>query len=215
MSAGNVTIIDEETHIKGIIRDCHTIEIKGYIEGELNAEKVLIHKDGKFYGKLNTKTAEIHGIAQGNVTVKNLIDIRSSGTVNGNIRYGQIVVETGGNLSAELRNIPPELGGDLDLAVKRGSSARVTTMDLTALDPDDDAKDLKYTISNPKNGFVALTNAPGKPVQNFTQVDIEKGYVKFVHDGSKGDSASFDVVVADASGATSGKPQTVKIAILN
>ncbi len=212
MSASNITIIEEDTHIKGQIRDCHQIEIKGYIEGDLIADTVLIHPNGKFFGTLKTGKAEIHGTVQGNVTVTNLIDIRSTGTVNGNVRYGQIVVETGGNLSAELRNIPPEIGGDLDLTVERGKSARVTTMDLTALDPDDDAKDLKYTISNQKNGFVALNTAPTKSVTNFTQVDIEKGLVKFVHDG-KGDKASFDVVVADAKGGTSGKPQTVNIAV--
>ena len=215
MSGSNITIVEADTHIKGTIRDCHKIEVRGYIEGDLVAENVIIHEGGKFYGKLKTDSLQVHGVIQGNVTVKNLIDIKSSGSVNGQIRYGQLAVETGGDLSAELRNIPPELGGDLDLTVSRGKATRVTTMDLTALDPDDDPKDLKYTISNPKNGFVALNNAPKKPVQNFTQVDIEKGIVSFVHDGSNGNSASFEVVVADAKGGTSGKPQTVKVAIRN
>ena len=123
------------------------------------------------------------------------------------------LVETGGILSADLRNIPPEIGGDLDLLVSRGKATRVTPMDLSALDPDDEARDLRFTISNPKNGFVALSNAPGKPVINFTQEDIEKGLVKFVHDGSESNSASFDVVVADAKGGSSGAPQTVKVVV--
>ena len=214
MNASNVTIIEQDTHIDGIIKDCKNIEIRGYIKGELTADTVIIHPNGKFYGKLKTSSLEVHGDIQGNVTVKNLIDIKSTGKVSGNIRYGQLMVATGGDLSAELRNIPPELGGDLDLTVSRGKSTRVTTMDLTALDPDDDPKDLRYTISNAKNGYLSLNNAPKSPITNFTQVDIENGKVSFVHDGN-GNAASFDVVVADAKGGTSGKPQTVKVAVRN
>ncbi len=48
-------------------------------------------------------------------------------------------------------------------------------------------------------------------VINFTQADIEAGRVLFVHDGGDSTSANFDVLVADDSGATSGRAQTVTV----
>jgi Cadherin-like len=76
---------------------------------------------------------------------------------------------------------------------------------------DVEAKDLVFTISNAKNGFVTLAAAPTRPVSRFTQADHEGGSVMFKHDGTNTSTASFNVVVADHTGATSGAPQTVTV----
>jgi hypothetical protein len=107
--------------------------------------------------------------------------------------------------------VPPRLEGDLDITVKRGRSVVITTDDITAVDPDDTPDHLTYTVSNPTGGYVALTTQAGTAVPTFTQADIEAGRVLFVHDGSRGSSASFGIVVADDSGATSGRAQTVTV----
>ncbi len=155
-------IIQEDTIIKGKIRNCRQMEIRGFVEGEFAAESVLIHQGGTFYGTLKTDQADIAGSVQGELFVKNLISIRSSGSVNGNVRYGQLAMEMGADLSAELRNVPPRLAGDLDITVKRGKSVVITTEDITAIDPDDTAEALTYTVSNAINGFVALAGAAGR-----------------------------------------------------
>lgn len=204
-------IIQEDTIIKGKIRNCRQMEIRGFVEGELAAESVLVHQGGSFYGTLKTDQADIAGLVQGELFVKNLISIRSSGSVNGNVRYGQLAMEMGADLSAELRNVPPRLAGDLDITVRRGKSVVITTEDITAIDPDDTPEDLTYTVSNLQNGYVALAASAGISIINFTQADIEAGRVLFVHDGGGSTSANFDVLVADDSGATSGRAQTVTV----
>ena len=90
---------------------------------------------------------------------------------------------------------------------------RITLQDLTALDPDDAAEHLTFTVSRAKNGFVTLATDPARPVRRFTQADLERGTVLFRHDGTDGPLASFDVVVADHAGATSGAAQTVNVAV--
>jgi len=70
-----------------------------------------------------------------------------------------------------------------------------------------------YAVSDAVNGFVALTDAPTSPATSFTQADLEAGKVTFRHDGTATDTASFDVVVTDASGANSGAPQTVRVTV--
>jgi cytoskeletal protein CcmA (bactofilin family) len=204
-------VIQEDTVIKGKIRNCRQMEIRGYLEGDLSAEEVLVHQGGTFFGTLKSDRADVAGSVQGEVYVKNLISIRSSGSVNGNVRYGQLAMEMGADLSAELRNVPPRLEGDLDISVKRGKSVIITTEDITAVDPDDTPDHLIYTISNRNSGYVALTSDKGATAEHFTQADIEAGRVLFVHDGSGGSTASFDVMVADDSGGTSGKAQTVHV----
>jgi cytoskeletal protein CcmA (bactofilin family) len=204
-------IIQEDTVIKGKIRNCRQMEIRGYFEGELAAEEVNVHKGGSFYGTLKSDRADVAGSVQGEVFVKNLINIRASGSVNGQVAYGQLAMEMGADLSAELRNVPPRLSGDLDITVRRGKSVVVTTEDITAIDPDDTPDNLTYTISNLINGHVALLNDKGTAIANFTQADIEAGRVLFVHSGGAGQNANFDVLVADDSGATSGRAQTVTV----
>jgi cytoskeletal protein CcmA (bactofilin family) len=208
-----VLVVREDTAIVGEIRNCRQIEIYGYVEGKVSADTVLIHPSGRFFGTVNSDNADIHGTLQGDVSVKHLINIRSSGTVSGNVRYGQLALEAGGNLSAEVRNVPPTIAGDLGLAVNRGRTVAITLNDLTAFDPDDKAKDLTFTVSNARNGFVSLTGAPSQAVTRFTQADLQNGAVMFKHDGTRSASASFDVVVADRAGAVSGAPQTVKVAV--
>lgn len=206
-----ILIVQDDTVIKGKIHNCRKIEIFGYVEGELDAENVLVREKGRFFGTVKADNAAIEGEMQGKVFIKNLIDIRATGIVTGNVQYGQMAMENGATLSAEVRNVPPTLAGDFNLAVEKGKSAAVTTWDITAFDPDDDAKDLTYTVSRPVNGFIALKDAPAKPLDRFTQADIEGGKIVFQHDGKDNKKASFDVSVTDAKGGSSGEPQTVTV----
>ena len=208
-------IIQEDTIIKGKIRNCRQMEIRGYFEGDLAAEEVSVPKGGTFYGTMKSDRADIAGSVQGEVFVKNLISIRATGAVNGQVRYGQLAMEMGADLSAELRNVPPRLAGDLDVTVRRGKSVVITTEDVTAIDPDDTPDHLIYTVSNAIGGFVATLNNKNTAVTNFTQADVEAGRVVFVHDGSAADKANFDIMVADDSGGTSGKAQTVTVHVKN
>jgi cytoskeletal protein CcmA (bactofilin family) len=215
VAENGVLVITEDTVIRGVreLRNCRQLEVFGYLEGDVAAKSVLVHKNGRLFGKLKSDNAEIHGTLQGEVVVKNLIDIRSSGNVSGNVRYGKLALEVGGNLSAEVRNVPPTLAGDMQIEVSRGGSVLITLQDLSALDPDDSAQDLRFTVSNVRSGYVALASAPRRSVTSFTQADLEAGQVAFVHDGRSTSPASFDIIVADRSGGTSGAPQTMKVSV--
>jgi cytoskeletal protein CcmA (bactofilin family) len=199
--------------LQGKVRNCRLLEVYGYVQGEVEAEKLVVHPGGSFFGKAVTDTAEVFGTAQGTLFVKNLIAIRGNGVVSGNVQYGQIAMESGANLSAEVRNVPPAIAGDLDLTVYRGRGVGVTVTDLTALDPDDDAQHLTYTVSNAQNGYIVLADAPAQRVSSFTQADLESNRVVFRHDGTDTRQASFDVIVADHAGATSGAPRTVMVTV--
>lgn len=208
-----VLVIGEDTILKGDIKNCREIEVYGYVEGTLEAGRVVVHPDGRLYGTIRAETAEIKGELQGDIRIKQLISIRQSGTVAGNVKYGRLAMEEGAELAATVRNVPPTIAGDLDLTVNKGRSVRITTSDLTAVDPDDTASALIFSVSNSANGMITYATAPGIAISTFTQADLEAGKVLFAHDGSSSETARFDVVVADKAGATSGKPQRVNVAV--
>ena len=90
---------------------------------------------------------------------------------------------------------------------------RITLDDLTALDPDDDASDLTFTVSKARNGFVTMTSDPARPVQTFTQADLESGTVLFRHDGTSTCEGKLRRRGRRCSGGSSGPAQTVNVAV--
>lgn len=208
-----VLIIREDTFLKGEIRNGGRIEVFGYVEGDIAGDLLVVQPGGRCFGRVKVDSADVRGTLQGEIVVRQLVTIRGTGEVIGNVKYGRLAMEMGGTLTAEMRNIPPSIAGDLDLAVYKGKAVRITLQDLSALDPDDSAEQLIFTVSQVRNGFVTLATDPARPVDAFTQADLEGGSVLFRHDGTDDPLASFAVVVADRAGATSGAAQTVKVAV--
>jgi cytoskeletal protein CcmA (bactofilin family) len=206
-------VVQEDTIIKGEVRNCRQIEVFGYVEGKVAADSAVIHAGGRCFGTLRSETAEVSGTLQGNVFVKNLINIRSSAEVSGNVHYGALAMEVGGNLSAEVRNVPPALAGDFTVTVERGRSVKIELEDLSAVDPDDAPTDLIFRVGNASNGFVALASAARQPVTQFSQADLAAGNIVFTHNGAPGKTAGFSVVVTDHAGASSGAPQQVVVIV--
>jgi cytoskeletal protein CcmA (bactofilin family) len=206
-------VIGADMFIKGDLRNGKHIDVLGIVDGSISAERVVVHKGGRVLGTLIADNAQIDGEVQGHVLVRQLIEIGSTGAVRGDVRYGKIAMQIGAELAADVRNVPPNIAGDLNLAVKRGQSARITTEDLTAIDPDSPVGSLVFAVSRAVNGFVAKTTSASTAIESFTQADLYSNTVMFVHDGSVGSTASFDVVVTDNAGDTSGTPRTVQVAV--
>jgi cytoskeletal protein CcmA (bactofilin family) len=216
MSASrSTTIIAEDMVIRGDIKNGGLVEVRGYVEGSVAADRLLVHESGRVYGTVRAENADVNGRLQGTVFIKHLINIGNTGAVAGDVRYGQLALAGGGDLDANVRNVPPAISGDLNITVRRGRSVRVTTLDLSAVDPDSTASNLTFGVSNATAGFVGKSSAPKAAVADFSQVDLEAGTVLFAHDGSDGATASFDVTVTDQTGATSGAPKTVTVTVFD
>jgi len=207
-------VIGEDLLVQGEISNGGTIGVHGTIEGKVSAERIIVHPGGRVIGILAAGIAEVHGLVQGNVSVRQLLGIGGTGIVRGDVRYGQITMAVGGELTAELRNIPPEIVGDFEIVVRRGRNVFITGADVAAHDPDDHAGDLTFTVSNPANGHVARATSPSAAIQNFTQAELMAGHIVFAHDGSDGGEARFEVCVVDKAGASSGTPKAVKVAVV-
>jgi cytoskeletal protein CcmA (bactofilin family) len=98
-----VVLIGKGTKMTGQIKDSTMIEIQGHLDGDIVASAVIVREGATFTGNMITAYAEIHGTVDGTITAEELLDIRSTGRVTAEVKYGNLSVATGGRLSGELQ----------------------------------------------------------------------------------------------------------------
>ena len=96
-------IVGREISLSGEINSCDMLVVEGSVEANLqNCHQVDIAESGLFKGSATIDTAEVNGRFEGTLTVRNRLFIRANGRVSGTIRYGQLEVECGGQISGEI-----------------------------------------------------------------------------------------------------------------
>jgi len=89
--------------LKGVeITDCDTLVVEGSVEATMDSRVIQISERGAFKGSAEIDVAEIRGVFDGNLTVRQKLVIYSTGKVTGKVRYGKVVIEEGGQLSGEI-----------------------------------------------------------------------------------------------------------------
>ena len=214
MPSGDKAMIGPDLVVIGEVRNGGEVDVHGCVHGSLSGGRVIIHPGAMIVGQLTAESAEVNGLIDGRVRVRNLIAIGAQGKVRGDVRYGQLAVAPGGDLIAEVRNIPPSLQGDFEVVVRRGRSVRLTRADLLAVDVDDSAAQLVYRADGIAGGFLARAESPAVAVATFTQKDVDDGAVLFVHDGATAGDGGFEVTVTDSAGNTAGAARQVKVAVI-
>jgi cytoskeletal protein CcmA (bactofilin family) len=97
-------IVGREISLSGEINSCNKLVVEGSVEANLqNCRDVDISETGLFKGSASIDEAEVRGRFEGNLTVRKRLLIRSTGKVTGTIRYGQIEVECGGQISGDIQ----------------------------------------------------------------------------------------------------------------
>jgi cytoskeletal protein CcmA (bactofilin family) len=97
-------IVGREISLSGEINSCNKLVVEGSVEANLqNCRDVDISETGLFKGSASIDEAEVRGRFEGNLTVRKRLLIRATGKVTGTIRYGQIEVECGGQISGDIQ----------------------------------------------------------------------------------------------------------------
>ena len=100
---GSKLTVGPNIKLKGVeITDCDTLVVEGTVEATMDSRVIQISEQGAFKGSADIDIAEIRGMFDGNLTVRDKLVIHSTGKVTGKIRYGKIVIEEGGQLSGEI-----------------------------------------------------------------------------------------------------------------
>jgi len=97
--------VGREISLSGEIASCDTLIVEGSVEANLqNCRDVDIAESGLFKGSAEIDNADVRGTFEGNLLVRKRLLIRSGGQVSGTIRYGQIEIELGGQISGDVQS---------------------------------------------------------------------------------------------------------------
>jgi len=97
-------IVGREISLSGEITACDKLMIEGSVEANLqNCHDVDIAESGLFKGSATIDEIEVRGRFEGNLIVRKRLLIRATGRVSGTIRYGQIEIECGGQISGDIQ----------------------------------------------------------------------------------------------------------------
>ncbi len=125
---GSKLFVGVNIKLKGVeISDCDVMVIEGQVEATVHSKVMQIAKPGTLRGTAQIDVAEIHGEFTGELTARTRLVVHGTGRVSGTIRYGQLIVAEGGEVSGDVKPIEaPE---------KHVPHSRVTTTDSRSVPP--------------------------------------------------------------------------------
>ena len=100
-------LIGRDIVLSGEISACEKLVVEGCVETNISAcREIEITETGTFKGEAEIDIAEVSGAFEGNICAKNLLIVRSTGSITGKVRVRQLEVERGGEISGEIEIIP-------------------------------------------------------------------------------------------------------------
>jgi cytoskeletal protein CcmA (bactofilin family) len=105
VSEDNRLIVGRNIQLKGEIGACDTLVVEGRVEASMKSRIIQIAESGVFIGEADVETAEIRGLFEGKLTTHKKLVVRAQGRVKGTVRYGTIVIEEGGRVSGDVKDI--------------------------------------------------------------------------------------------------------------
>ena len=96
LSTNNINLVGLGTEINGDINSNGDLRLDGILIGNLNVKgKVVVGETGKIKGEITCKNSDISGTIEGKVTVQELLSIKSTARINGDLFVGKLAIEPG------------------------------------------------------------------------------------------------------------------------
>ncbi|MFC2138638.1 polymer-forming cytoskeletal protein [Bacteroidota bacterium] len=115
LEPNNVNRISYGTDIKGNIKTNGDIRIDGSLEGNLTtAGKIVVGETGKIKGEIKCKNSDIEGQLIGKIVVEELLALKRTSSINGDIVTDKLAIEPGATftgkceMSTDNNEIKPE-----------------------------------------------------------------------------------------------------------
>ena len=99
-SNGSNNIIGEGTVLKGNLKTSGNVRLEGKVLGDISSSsKVACGETSIVDGNVNAENAEIAGKVTGKVTVSELLILKSSASIHGDISTNNLIIESGANFN--------------------------------------------------------------------------------------------------------------------
>ncbi|MFP4059984.1 MAG: polymer-forming cytoskeletal protein [Bacteroidales bacterium] len=112
----NVNHIQSGTEIKGNIKSNGDIRIDGFLEGNLETKgKIVVGGTGKIKGQVRCKNSEVEGEIEGKVFVSELLALKASARIFGDIVSNKLAIEPGCKFTGNCNMTGEESGEKMPL----------------------------------------------------------------------------------------------------
>lgn len=99
-----INLISSGTDITGDIKSTGDIRVDGSLTGSLNTKgKVVIGPTGKVNGEVICKNSEVSGVIEGKITVEQLLNLKASSKIFGDIATEKLSIEPGANFTGSCK----------------------------------------------------------------------------------------------------------------
>jgi cytoskeletal protein CcmA (bactofilin family) len=98
--APSINIISAATTVKGDITSTGDFRIDGSLIGSLSSKgKIIIGTTGKVEGEITCQNADISGEVKANLVVAELMSLKATAKLTGDIHTGKLAIEAGASFS--------------------------------------------------------------------------------------------------------------------
>ena len=98
----NISIIDSDLKIDGTLSSKGKLIIKGTVRGTIDGEEIVIAREGAVYSDAKASHMTVGGLFEGEVDVTEELVILATGNCAGKVVCGDLIVESGGVLNADV-----------------------------------------------------------------------------------------------------------------
>lgn len=110
--------IAEGTVLEGSVQSAKSIRIDGKIVGSVNCEgRVVIGKSGIVEGEVICDSADVEGTINATVKISGLLELRSTGVINGDTQVGKLKVDPGAEINGQI-----DMKGNVKSMSQKGKS---------------------------------------------------------------------------------------------
>lgn len=107
-----INLISNGTDIVGDVISNGDIRIDGTLKGSLNTKgKVVIGTTGKVNGEVICKNSEVSGIVEGKLSVEQLLNLKASSKIIGDIATSKLSIEPGAKFTGNCKMSEKENNG--------------------------------------------------------------------------------------------------------
>jgi len=107
-----INLVSNGTDIVGDIKSNGDIRIDGSLKGNLSTKgKVVIGPTGRINGEVLCKSSEVSGVIEGKITVNQLLNLKASSKIQGDIFTSKLSIEPGAVFSGNCKMTDIESDG--------------------------------------------------------------------------------------------------------
>jgi len=110
-ATARMLVVGREIVISGEIKSCDCLVVEGTVKANVACNEIRIAQGGLFLGSASVANAEIVGRFEGDLQISERLFVRSSGKISAKVRYRQIEIERGGQISGDIQATDTSVAG--------------------------------------------------------------------------------------------------------